>query len=49
VGNDPKRKTLSKERVEMRKDGAAFRNGLIIAGTIVALAIIGAVIVNYVV
>lgn len=33
----------------MRKDGAAFRNVLIIVVTIVALVIVGALIVNYVV
>jgi hypothetical protein len=33
----------------MRKDGAAFRNALIIVGTIVVLVIVGALIVNYIV
>jgi hypothetical protein len=33
----------------MRKEGAALRNALIIGGTIIALIIVGALIVNYVV
>jgi hypothetical protein len=33
----------------MRKDSAAFRNALILAGTIIALVIVGVLIVNYVV
>jgi hypothetical protein len=33
----------------MRKEGAALRNALIIGGTIIALIIVGALIVNYVI
>jgi hypothetical protein len=35
--------------IDMRKDGAALRNALILGGTIVGLAIVGVLIVNYVV
>jgi hypothetical protein len=35
--------------MRMKKDGAAFRNALILGGTIIALAIVGILIVNYVV
>jgi hypothetical protein len=32
----------------MRKDGAAIRNVLILAGTVIALVVVGVLIVNYV-
>jgi len=33
----------------MRKDGTAFRNTLILGGTIIALVIVGVLIVNYII
>jgi hypothetical protein len=39
----------SKEIQYMRKEGAALRNAFLIGGTIIALIIVGALIVNYVV
>lgn len=37
-----------KESLRMRKDNAALRNVLILGGTIIVLAIVGILIVNYV-
>jgi len=37
-----------KESLAMRKDGAAFRNALIVGGTIIALVIVGVLLVNYI-
>jgi hypothetical protein len=37
-----------REVPSMRKDNAAIRNALILGGTIIALAVVGLLIVNYV-